>query len=308
VRIAVTGGSGFVGSHLVDRLASEGHDVLVLDDAPPHRRDVEARPVDVRDLDGLVEALAGCGAVFHLAAVSDVNVAFDHPLDTLAVNVTGTANVWEAARRNGVGRALLASTVWVYGAAKGPGPYDEGTPLDPSAAGHIYTASKIAAEMVAQEYRRLYGQKFTILRYGIPFGPRMREALVIPRFVRTALDGGTITINGDGAQFRAYVEIDDLIEAHILALGTAAEDEVLNLEGLEPVSIRDLAEHVRAIVGPQVAVEHLPARPGDFAGEAVSADKAWQLLGWRPEISFVDGLRRYVDWYRLQHAEPPGPW
>ena len=213
MRIAVTGGSGFVGSHLVDRLAGEGHDVLVLDDAPPHRRDVEARPVDVRDLEGLVDALAGCGAVFHLAAVSDVNVAFDHPLDTLAVNVTGTANVWEAARRNGVGRALLASTVWVYGAAKGPGPYDEGTPLDPSAAGHIYTASKIAAEMVVQEYRRLYGQKFTILRYGIPFGPRMREALVIPRFVRTALDGGTITINGDGAEFRAYVEIDDLIEA-----------------------------------------------------------------------------------------------
>ena len=162
--------------------------------------------------------------------------------------------------------------------------------------------------MVVHEYRRLYGQHFTILRYGIPFGPRMREALVIPRFVRTALDGGTITINGDGAQFRAYVEIDDLIEAHILALGSAGEDEVLNLEGLEPVSVRDLAQHVRAIVGPQVAVEHLPARPGDFAGEVVSADKAWQLLGWRPKVAFVDGLRRYVDWYRLQQANPPGPW
>ena len=200
--------------------------------------------------------------------------------------------------------------MWVYGAAKAPGPYDEDTPLDPSAAGHVYTTSKIAAEMLVHELPpTCTASRSRSCATASRTGRGCATALVIPLFVRTALDGEH---DHDQRRRRAVPRlrrtIDDLIEAHVLALGTAAEDEVLNLEGLEPVSIRDLAEHVRAIVGPQVAVEHLPARPGDFAGEAVSADKAWQLLGWRPEIAFVDGLRRYVDWYRLQHAEPAGPW
>jgi UDP-glucose 4-epimerase len=268
---------------------------------------VEFEVVDIRDLDGLVRATEGCDAILHLAAISDVNVAYADPIGTTVVNITGTANVWEAARRNDVDRAVLASTVWVYNAAPGGGPFDEETTLDPSAAGHIYTASKIAAEMVVQEYHRLYGQHFTVLRYGIPFGPRMREVLVIPRFVETAMAGGTITINGDGSQFRAYVDISDLAEAHALALGPAGKDEVFNLEGREPISVRELAEAVRDIVGDHVGIEHLPARPGDFAGKEVSADKALRVLGWEPRVSFADGLRRYVDWRQLQATPAEAP-
>ncbi|MBM3671549.1 MAG: NAD-dependent epimerase/dehydratase family protein [Actinobacteria bacterium] len=301
MRAAVTGGSGFIGSHVIDSLADAGHDVVVLDVRGAHRSDVDSLAVDILDLDALVSATNGCDAVFHLAAVSNVNDAFDDPVGAVQLNIVGTANVWEAARRNGVGRAILASTVWVYAGAVGDA-VDEDSPFFLATAGHVYTSSKIAGEMLVHNYFDLYGQPFTILRYGIPFGPRMRDELVIPRFVQAALRGETIRIDGDGNQYRNYVYIEDLARAHVLALGEAAENEVINLEGAEPVSIRRIAETVIDIVDSSTEVEYVHARQGDFAGRTVSADKARELLGWEPSVSFEDGMRRYVEW-RTSEAE-----
>lgn len=300
MRIAVTGGAGFIGSHVVDRLVGEGHDISVLDTREPHRDDVGFVPVDLRDLDGLLRATKRCEAVFHLAAVSNVNDAFREPVETVLVNVGGTANVWEAARRNDVGRAVLASTVWVYTGASRDGALDEEAPFHLPSAGHIYTSSKIAAELVVHNYFDLYGQPFTILRYGIPYGPRMRDELVIAKFVRAALSGDPITITGDGLQYRNYVYIDDLADAHVLALGESGENQVFNLEGREPVSIRRVAESVKEILGAHVRIELLPARPGDFGGLEVSAHKAQRVLGWEARTPFDEGLRRYVEWCRAQ--------
>ena len=297
LRVAVTGGSGFIGSHVVDHLVDAGHAVTVLDTREPHRADVDFAPLDVNDVDGLVQAFRGTDVAFHLAAVSNVNDAFERPLDCVAINISGTANVWEACRRNGVRRAVLASTVWVYAGARGDDPFDEDTPFHLPSAGHIYTSSKIADELIVHNYAELYNQPFTILRYGIPFGPRMRDALVIPLFVRRALAGETITITGDGSQFRNYVYIADLARAHVLALGPAAENQVFNLEGREKVSIRKLAETVRAIVGDHVQIEYLPARLGDYAGKEVSADKAEAVLGWTADTAFDWGMARYVEWF-----------
>ena len=311
MKVAVTGGSGFIGTHVVDHLVAQGHQVIVLDRAAPtHRADVEFRELDILDIDGLVAGTRGCDVVLHLAAVSNVNIAFDHPVATIEVNVTGTTNVWEAARRNEVGRAVLASTVWVYAAApEAPGTtddaVDETASISLADAGHLYTASKIAAELVVHSYWELYAQPFTILRYGIPFGPRMREELVIPRFVRHAFAGEPITINGDGSFFRSYVYVGDLARAHVLALDEAAENEVLNLEGAEPVSIRRVAETVRDLVNDAVEIRYLPARAGDYAGRVVSGEKAARLLGWRPEVPFEEGMRRYVEWYREAADVPP---
>ncbi len=297
MRIAISGGSGFIGSHVVDRMIDAGHTAIVLDTRPPQRPDVTYRQVDLSDLGGLVQATRDVDVVFHLAAVSNVNDAFEHPVGTVRINVTGTVNIFEASRRNSLSRTVLASTVWVYAGAHGDAPLDEEAPFHLPSAGHIYTSSKIASELIAHNYNELYDTPFTILRYGIPFGPRMREQLVIPRFVGMALNGETITVHGDGSQFRNYVYVEDLADAHVLALSDDAKNEVFNLEGAEPITIRRVTEAIRDTLGIPVAVEFGEARPGDYAGKEVSAEKVKRVLDWAPVTSFEEGMRRYLDWY-----------
>ena len=137
MKIAVTGGAGFIGSHVVDRLREAGHTVIVVDVKPPHRPDVSFREADLSDLGSMVQATRGCDVVFHLAAVSNVNDAYEHPVATVRINITGTVNVFEACRRNEVQRAVLASTVWVYAGAKGDGPHDEDAPFHPVSYTHL---------------------------------------------------------------------------------------------------------------------------------------------------------------------------
>jgi UDP-glucose 4-epimerase len=298
MKLAVTGGSGFIGSHVVDKLCDAGHTVVVLDARLPARADVEHAPVDLRDLDSLVAATDGCDAIFHLAAVANVNDVYADPVDGVDVNITGTARVLEAGRRNAVERVFFASTVWVYGSAVGDSDLREDALFDTQLPAHLYTASKIASELVIRSFEELYGVPFTILRYGVPFGPRMRDELVIPRFVRMALEGEPITIDGDGLQYRNYIYVEDLADAHVLALDDLARNEVFNLEGPAPISLRDLINTLEVVLGREIAVQYGPARPGDFRGRPVSGRKAEKLLDWKPRTSFEEGLRRYVDWYR----------
>ncbi|HSS10562.1 MAG TPA: NAD-dependent epimerase/dehydratase family protein [Acidimicrobiales bacterium] len=300
MKVAVTGGSGFIGSHVVDKLVAACHQVVVVDTRPPGRTDAVFRDVDIRDVSGLVRATSGCDAIFHLAGVSNVNDALADPVATMDVNVTGTARVWEAARRNQVGRAVFASTVWVYAAAIGEAMATEDTPLTVTGTEHVYTASKLAAELVVTSFGELYGLPYTILRYGIPFGPRMREELVIPRFVDHALSRDKLTIYGDGLQFRNYVYIEDLAEAHLPVLDERAANQIVNLEGPEPVSIRRVAEVVRELVNPRLPIEFVSSRPGDYAGREVSAAKAKQVLGWEARTPFEEGMRRYLDWWLIK--------
>ena len=309
MQVHVTGGCGFIGSHVVDRLVDAGHRVVVLDLRAPHRADVGHIAVDINDLDGLIEATRGADVVFHLAAFADVNDVAADPVGAVEANVSGTAKVWEACRHNGVGRAVLASTVWVYSGASGTGTVDETTPFQLDGAGHLYTSSKLAAELLVHSYHDLYGQEFTILRYGIPYGPRMRDALVIPRFVGMALSDEPITIHGDGSQYRNYVYVEDLAEAHVLALGPAGANEVFNLEGGEPISVRHLVDCIAEVLERPVRATYTDARAGDYAGRQVSAEKAERVLGWAPRVSFADGLSRYIDWHleRAQSAVAPEP-
>jgi len=190
---------------------------------------------------------------------------------------------------------LLASTVWVYGATIGAGERTEDAPVDLRSAGHVYISTKIAAELLMHSYREMFGQQFTILRYGIPYGPRMRDALVVARFVRAALAGQPITIAGTGDQQRSYVFVADLADAHVRALSPAAADQTVALEGGTPVSVREIAEVVRSLVAP-VPVEHVPARAADYQGMSISNGLAKELIGWSPVTSFEDGIRRYLRW------------
>lgn len=297
MKIAVTGGSGFIGSHVVDALVAAGHEVRVIDyGAKPHRDDVEFVNADIVDLHAMWSATKDMDYVFHLAAVSNVNHAYARPVYCVQANVLGTANVLQAARENGVKRVFFASTVWVYSGCRDNDVHED-SPFYMPGAGHVYTSSKIAGEFLCHDYNKLYGLPVTILRYGIPYGPRMREELVIPIFLRKALNGEPITIQGDGSQYRNYVYVEDMARAHVLALSPVAENQTYNLEGKQRISIRDIAETINRLLGGGVQIEYVPARPGDYGGKEVSAQKAKDELGWEPEVDFEEGMRRTLEWY-----------
>ncbi|KJY31176.1 MULTISPECIES: NAD-dependent epimerase/dehydratase family protein [unclassified Streptomyces] len=314
MRIAVTGGCGFIGSHVVDRLLAAGHEVLAVDSTDKYLNpDADHARIDILDLPALTAALDGCEVVFHLAAQADVERVAADPVGAVRANIDGTEAVLEAARRNDLSRTVLASTVWVYGAALGEAgmedeeqELDEHVPIELDHSGHLYVATKLAAEMLVHSYRQLYGRHFTILRYGIPYGPRMRDELVVARFVQAALDGRPITIAGDGRQSRNFVYVEDLADAHVRALSPAAEDQTFALEGSTAVSVRDIADTVDRLLGP-VSIEHIEARTADYAGRRISAAQAKRLLGWSPRTNFADGVRRYADWYRSEAAPATGP-
>jgi len=295
--VMVTGGAGFIRSHLVDKLREKGIQVRVFDMVvPTHRTDIEFYHGSLLDLEALRMALAGIDVVFHLAAVADVKDVYDDPYYAESINVRGTMNVLEAARRGRRPRIIYGSTTWVYSEVTASS-VDDRTPL--SAPMHLYPATKIASEYYCQSYSKLYNVPVTILRYGIPYGPRARDGAVLPIFVRKALNGEPLTIAGDGLQFRKFVYVEDLAEGNLLALKAIAENKIYNLDGAEKVTIRQIAETVQRVVG-NVQIELTPGRPGDFSGKEISSELVWRELGWHPKVSFEEGVRRYVNWYKDQ--------
>jgi UDP-glucose 4-epimerase len=283
---------------VVDALIEAGHEVAVIDLRAPHRPDVEHREASILDSAAMDAAAGGLDALFHLAAVADVNDVVADPAAAIELNVTGTVRALEAARKNGVKRFLLASTVWVYSsiAVSEGDTVDETACFDVTAVRHVYTTSKVAAEMVCHDYWNMHQLPFTVLRYGIPYGPRMRFSLVIPVFVRKALRGEALTLSGDGSQHRKFVYVEDLARAHVLALGEAAQNQTYNLDGAEKISILRIAETVLRLTGADRPIEFMPARAGDYAGKDVVSEKAARELGWAPQIDFDEGMKRTVPW------------
>jgi UDP-glucose 4-epimerase len=297
MNIGVIGGSGYIGSHVVDKLIEHGHEVTVFDIMKPHRNDVRHLYIDITELSKTAVALTGdYDAIYLLAAMADVNDVYKNPVEAGEVNILGVANVLEAARRNEIDRVILASTVWVYGLSS-EREVDENTPLHIEKADHVYTSSKIAAELYCQSYQKLYGQKFTILRYGIPYGPRARGGTVVAIFVRRALNGEPLTIFGDGSQYRNFIYVADLADGNVAALKGSAANQMYNLEGMRPITVKEVAETVKKLIG-DVEIEYKEGRPGDFEGKIVSAEKAKIELDWEPKVEFEEGVRRYIEWYK----------
>jgi UDP-glucose 4-epimerase len=298
-RVVVTGGSGFIGSHVVDVLSDAGHQVTVIDHrVRPHRDDVAFEDIDLMDIASVISATKNAEHIFHLAAVSNVNYAYKYPVYSTALNVMGTTHVLEAARINGAKRVYLASTVWVYNGCPSLMAADESVPFYLNGAGHIYTSSKMACEMICHNYNQLYSVPFTVLRLGIPYGPRMREELLIPVFIKKALAGQPLTVSGKGEQYRNFVYVRDLAEAHVLAMKDDAVNQTYNLEGPRKVTVLEVAEGIKKTIGDQVTIEFVPQRPGDFEGKQVTATKARTELGWAPQMSFEEGLRITIEWFR----------
>jgi UDP-glucose 4-epimerase len=298
LRIAVTGGSGFIGGHVVRHLQGAGHEVLNIDQ---NGGDAE---MDICNTSALTDTLRAfkCEFVFHIAGVADARDALADPLKAVHVNVGGTASVLEAARQSQAKRVIFASTCWVANAMDS-GVLDETAPFLAQGGGHVYTTTKLASEHLCHDFLKLYGLPFTVLRYGIPYGPGMWSGLVLKSFLDRAFSNEPLTIFGDGSAARRFVHVDDLARAHVLALQDAATNQVYNLEGMRFVTIKELAQLVSKLLGGvEIIYREEPSRVGEvqFLRKELSTNKARVQLGWQPEIDLEEGVRRTVAWYKSE--------
>jgi UDP-glucose 4-epimerase len=302
--VLVTGGAGFIGSHVVDHLLASGHRPRILDGrvSPWHPTGaIETVIGDVRRSEDVLRAARGCAAICHLAAAADVAEVHAYPAWATELNAMGTLNVLEAARQLEVRRVVYASTVWVYSDIDAE-EVDEDELLPAPA--HLYTAGKLTGELYCHSYAELYGVESTVLRFGIPYGPRARPAAVIPSFVDRALRGEPLTIGGTGEQERSFVYVEDLADGVVRALTPRAAGRTYNLAGRETTTIRALAEIVCEEVAP-TEILHTEGRPGDLRGARVRSDRAEAELGWTATTPLREGVGRYAQW--VQHRATPLP-
>jgi UDP-glucose 4-epimerase len=308
----VTGGAGFIGSHLVERLLRDHSDarVRVLDDfSSGHPRNLAFVPTpgerleivrgDIRDLATVERVVAGAGIVFHQAAMRSVPRSVADPLGANDHNVNGTLNVLEAARRGGVRRVVYASSSSVYG-DRPELPKREDQPPAPVSP---YAVSKAAGEQYAAVWHRLYGVETVGLRYFNVFGPRQdpasEYAAVIPRFILSALQRAPLEVHGDGTQSRDFTYVDNVVEANCLAAeAPEAAGLAVNVGCGERVSLLQIAARLELLLGHPIARRHTPARPGDVPHTLADVERAKRLLGYTPLVSFDEGLRRTLDYFR----------
>ena len=299
MKILVTGGSGFIGSHIVDKLIEKGHQVKIYDvDSPKYNQKCDYIKADVLDLNRLIQESENYDIIFHLAAEANVNRFFDSPFYSNQITSASTINVLEAARANKIKRVLLASTEWVYGSPEG-NEDDEITEETPTTNNpdHIYTSSKIAAEMFCKNYKRLYDVDYTIMRFGIPFGERARPATVTPIFLSRILNGEEITIHGDGSQSRQFIYVKDIATGCVACLREKAKNEIINLEGNEVISVLNIVRNLEKILNKKADLKFIEDRAGQFKGRKISAKKAKKLLNWEPKYSYYEALKNYVEWF-----------
>jgi UDP-glucose 4-epimerase len=305
MRVLVTGGGGFIGSHVVDRLIERGDTPRIFDlSASPYHSplEVETFTGSITDPANLDLAMRDCDAVIHLAAVADVGHVLADPVLAEEVNTRGTLNVLEASCRTEVGRVVYGSTTWVYSDCVEQ-EVDEETPIP--APRHLYTATKLAGETYCAGYAELYELESTVLRFGIPYGPRARAAGVVAKFTDLAFEGKALTIAGDGSTTRSFIYVEDLAGGIVAALAPEAAGRTYNLSGDEVVTILEIAERVQENTD-DCEIVHTPPRPGDFPGKTISNERALAELGWKAETSFKEGVRNYVEWVRGS-IRPPDP-
>ena len=305
MRALVTGGAGFIGSHLVDALVARGDEVVVLDNLATGRlenlsdaaRFIEG---DVADEAAVAAAVAGCEVVFHQAALGSVARSVERPLDTDRSNIHGTLAVLEAAHRAGARRVVLASSSSVYGGASQVATA-ESAPLVPRSP---YAVTKLTGEHYARVYRELHGLETVCLRYFNVFGPRQRPdseyAAVIPLFMDALLTGRDPVVHGDGLQSRDFTFIADTVAANLCAAGAPAErcaGRVFNIARGTPATLLDLLDILATELGVTVAPKHTDPRAGDVRNSHADISAARRDLGYEPGVSFREGLARTLAWF-----------
>ncbi len=314
--IIVTGGAGFIGSHTCERLLSMGKRVTALDNfdnfysADAKRANI-AKALqdanfnlvvgDIRDTELVERAFIenSADAIIHLAARAGVRPSIEQPMLYQDVNVGGTVSVLEAARKAGVKTIIFASSSSVYGGNKKL-PFSEEDAVDCQVS--PYGATKKSGELLCYVYHHLYSMNIACLRFFTVFGPRQRPDLAIHKFVRLILAGKPIPFFGDGSTGRDYTFIEDIVDGIIASLEKSYPYEIFNLGGSNPVSLAEMVETIERVLGKKAEIERLPEQPGDMRYTYADVSKAERLLGYKPKVSFEEGIRRFVEWHFSQEG------
>jgi len=310
MRILVTGGAGFIGSHLVENLLAAGHDVAILDDFndfydPQIKRenvsavskDIAIHHVDLRDSTAVRNVFhrEKFEAIAHLAARAGIRPSIQHSQLYYDTNVTGTLHLLDAARVTGVERFIFASSSSVYGISKTV-PFSEDKHLTQTLS--PYAATKIAGEFLCSTYSHLYQMKVVALRYFTVYGPRQRPDLAIHQFTRRIYAGQPIDQFGNGTTRRDYTYIDDIIQGTMAALKyEGPRFDIFNLGESDTIQLKDLIAAIENAIGKKAKINRLPEQPGDMPLTCADISKARKLLGYNPATRLSDGLPQFIDWF-----------
>ena len=279
--VLVTGGSGFIGSHVVDALIKRKYNVTIFDLNAPRRKDVKFVKGSLLNRDLIKFALKKIDYVFHLAAVSDINKVKNIPVKTVETNILGTTFMLEASRNLNVNRFIFAGSVYSYSGS----------------AGNLYTTSKTASELIIKNYQLLFRRRFTILRYATAFGPRNRSVDAISIFVKKALKNQDLIIHGDGQQKRNYVYVEDLAEGSMIALREKTKNKVVTLASNQNISILKLAKIIIQLTKSKskIIFDKKSKRVDDFNSNYIYDKKNLSnSISWKPKNDLKNGLKKYI--------------
>src|SRR5215471_14442622 len=320
MRILVTGGAGFIGSHLVEKVLAVGHEVFILDDfndfydpqikhanIAGFAKDVTVCHVDLRESDSVQNVFRRekVDAIAHIAARAGVRPSIQNPRLYYDTNVIGTLHLLEAARITGVERFIFASTSSVYGASKTV-PFSEDQHLIQTLS--PYAATKIAGELLCSTYSHLYQMRVVALRYFTVYGPRQRPDLAIHQFTRRICAGQPIDRFGDGSTRRDYTYIDDIIQGTMAALDYSGPlYDVFNLGGSQTIELKNLISAIENALGKQAKIRQLPEQAGDMPLTYADISKARKLLGYNPTTKLNEGLPKFIDWFLQSKSDSAPP-
>jgi nucleoside-diphosphate-sugar epimerase len=306
VKVLVTGGGGFIGSHIVDRLLAEGHGVRVLDNFATGRRenllgvldDIELVEGDIQSYERVHNAVSGCDVVLHQGALPSVPRSVQDPLTSNATNVTGTLNVLLAARDSGVRRVVYASSSSIYG-ANPELPKHEGLlpqPISP------YAVAKLAGEGFCRSFHEVFGLETVALRYFNVFGPRQdpmsQYAAVIPNFITALRDGGQPVVYGDGEQSRDFTYVGNVVDGNVLAMtADGVPGKAYNLAAGQRTTLNELLRHIGSLVGSEPNARYEAPRLGDVKHSQADVSAAGRDLGYSPGVPLQEGLRLTLEWF-----------
>jgi len=317
MNILVTGGAGFIGSMVTERLLDEGHTVVVIDNFDDTydpkikerniRRAREKKEFllvrgDIRNIPDLEKCFTNrqIDIVIHLAAKAGVRPSLLYPDIYYDVNVIGTLRLLEVMRKYKVHNFIFGSSSSVYG-NNNKVPFAENDPVDEPIS--PYAATKKAGELLAYTYHALYGINVYCLRFFTVYGPRQRPEMAIHKFVRKIFNEEPIVLYGDGSSIRDYTFIDDIVHGVMNCITRIKGYEIINLGESQTVSLKDLVSHLEKIIGKKALINYKPIQPGDVRMTFADISKARQLLGYNPSHSIESGLTKFVDWYKKEVLE-----